>query len=236
MVEHGYKVELHVHTRFSHDSILPLWLLYLLCRLRKIDCIAITDHNEIKGALLFQQRYPKIKVIVGEEIFSSEGEIIGLFLHERVESNMTARETIEKIFEQDGLVYIPHPVDTKRYKTVLQYRALISNLDKIHCIEKFNGRTVLKKDVNQQSKIASATKLPSCVGGDAHTFYEIGRNYNIFKNPVNTKQDFLAQLPQANYQTSDCLPIAHQSTKFARAIKLIRAGKIRKVMQKIFMQ
>ena len=155
MVEHGYKVELHVHTRFSHDSILPLWLLYLMCRLRKIDCIAITDHNEIKGALLFQQRYPKIKVIVGEEIFSSEGEIIGLFLHERVESNMTARETIEKIFEQDGLVYIPHPVDTKRYKTVLQYRALISNLDKIHCIEKFNGRTVLKKDVNQQSKIAS---------------------------------------------------------------------------------
>lgn len=233
MLHHEYRVEMHVHTRFSHDSILPLWLLYAVCRLRKIDCIAITDHNEVKGAMKFQQVFPKMTVIVGEEIFSAEGEIIGLYLSERIEPGLSASETIRQIHEQNGVVCIPHPADTKRGKTVLQSDSLLTNLDRIHCIEKYNGRTLSQEDVEKQSEIAKRTGLPSVIGSDAHTFYELGRNYNVFKVPVGKKEDFLSQLSQMEFHAVPCLPMSHLSTKIARGIKLIAAGKTRELIDKM---
>lgn len=82
------KLEMHVHTKYSKDSLLPFWVLYLKCRICGIDYIAITEHNNIDGAKEFErycERYgSKISVIIGEEIFTSEGEIIGLFLREEL--------------------------------------------------------------------------------------------------------------------------------------------------------
>lgn len=233
MPRREYRAELHVHTRFSHDSILPLWLLYLICRLRKIDCIAITDHNEVEGALRFKNRHPGMDVIVGEEIFSSSGEIIGLFLTERIEPGLSAQETIEHILAQGGVVCIPHPADAKRQKTVLSENVLSEQRSKIHCIEKYNGRTLSKEDVKKQQEIAEKTGLPTVVGSDAHTFYELGRNYNIFKDAVNKKEDFLSQLPNAEFHVAPCLSVAHFSTKLARGIKLVAAGKIRELIDKM---
>lgn len=233
MLHHEYRVEMHVHTRFSHDSILPLWLLYAVCRLRKIDCIAITDHNEVEGALKFQQVFPKMSVIVGEEIFSAEGEIIGLYLSERIEPGLSASETIRRIYEQNGVVCIPHPADTKRDKTVLKSDALLVNLNRIHCIEKYNGRTLSHEDVEKQREIAKKTGLPSVIGSDAHTFYELGRNYNIFNVAVDKKEDFLSQLPNTEFHVAPCLSVAHFSTKLARGIKLVEAGKIHELIDKM---
>ncbi|NCB92492.1 MAG: hypothetical protein EOM40_07950 [Clostridia bacterium] len=233
MMCRGFRVELHTHTRFSHDSILPLWLFYCACFIRRIDCVAITDHNEIKGALLFRSRYPKMNVIIGEEIFSSDGEIIGLFLTERIEPGLSAEETIEKIHAQGGIVCIPHPFDSKRYKTVLNSEILMEQCSRIDCIEKYNGRTLSSEDMERQQAIADRTGLPCVVGGDAHTFYELGRNYNIFKTPVRGKDDFLSQLSMIEYHTERCLSVSHWSTKIARAIKLLAAGNIQELVRKI---
>ena len=81
------KLELHVHTKYSKDSFLCFWPLYLKCRIRRIRCIAITEHNNINGGVQFkkfcEKRKGKIQVIIGEEIFTNEGEIIGLFLKKK---------------------------------------------------------------------------------------------------------------------------------------------------------
>src|SRR5690606_3298386 len=102
-------------------------------KVKKIDIVGITDHNEIKGAQEFKKFLEKfgIKVIVGEEIFSSKGEIIGLFLSEKIEPGMSPRDTMLEIKKQGGLVYIPHPYDEKRYKTVLAEEEIEKNSDLI---------------------------------------------------------------------------------------------------------
>ncbi len=233
MSQREFRVELHTHTRFSHDSILPLWLLYCVLSIRKIDCVAITDHNEIEGAIRFRKRYPKMKVIVGEEIFSSDGEIIGLFLTKRIEPGLTAEETIARIRQQDGVVYVPHTADSKRYKTVLNTEILMKQCDKIHCLERYNGRTLSDKDILRQQAIADTSGLPCVAGSDAHTFYELGRNYNIFDSPVIGKDSFLSQLPSIKIHTKPCLKISHGSTKIARGIKLLLSGKVLELLRKI---
>lgn len=233
MLRQGFRVELHTHTRFSHDSILPLWLLYRTLAIRGINCVAITDHNEIKGALRFRYRYPRMPVIVGEEIFTSDGEIIGLFLTERIEPGLSADETITRIHAQGGIVCVPHPADSKRNRTVLNTDVLMEQRDRIHCIEKYNGRTLSEMDVSKQQAIASMTGLPCVVGGDAHTFYELGRNFNIFHSPVHGKEGFLSQLSTIELHTKPCLSISHWSTRIARGIKLMATGNIRELLRKI---
>ncbi len=233
MKQQGFRVELHTHTRFSHDSLLPLWLLYRMLSVKGINCVAITDHNEIEGALRFRSRYPKIPAIVGEEIFSSDGEIIGLFLTERIEPGLSADETISRIHSQGGIVCVPHPADTKRNKTVLKTEVLMAQRERIHCIEQYNGRTLSSEDIERQRTIADMSKLPCVVGGDAHTFYELGRNYNIFRSSVITKEDFLSQLSTIELHKEPCLRISHYSTKIARALKMLAAGKVRELAKKI---
>ena len=112
-----YKSEFHVHTRYSKDSILSYWLLLLILKIKKINTVAITDHNEVAGALKYKDKFKKhgIELIVGEEIFTNKGEIIGLGLTTKIEPDLSPKETIKQIKEQNGIVYVPHPYDEKRY-------------------------------------------------------------------------------------------------------------------------
>jgi len=222
------KTELHIHTRFSHDSLLPLWLLNIMCRIHRIECIAITDHNEIEGAILFKKSYPKIFVIIGEEIFSEEGEIIGLFLNERISPGLSAYETIKQIRSQNGIVYIPHPSDVKRQKSVLSMEAISKNQDQIQCIEIFNGRTLNIQDLEMQQTFSKHFNLPGLVGSDAHTFFEIGRNYMILPDFMENPNDFINAITKAEIHTAHCLHLSHLTTKFERGIKFIFTGQFQK--------
>ena len=69
------RFEVHVHTKYSKDSILCFWPLYIICRIKHIDGIAITEHNNIEGAVEFkkfcQKHGDKINVIIGDEIFTT---------------------------------------------------------------------------------------------------------------------------------------------------------------------
>ncbi|MCM1523207.1 MAG: hypothetical protein NC120_02005 [Ruminococcus sp.] len=124
------KTELHVHTRYSHDSILCISLIGLMCRLRHIDCVAVCDHNTAAGGIAAKKILPRfgVKVIAGEEIFTDSGEIIGLFLKRDIPAGLSAEDTVREIKKQGGLVYIPHPYDEKRYKTVLKKRGSYEHL------------------------------------------------------------------------------------------------------------
>lgn len=222
------KVEIHVHTKFSHDSMLFFWLLYLKCRFCKIDYIAITEHNNILGGINFKnyclKRGDKVKVIVGEEIMTNSGEIIGLYLKKPIQSGLTPEETIKQIILQNGIVYIPHPYDKKRYKTVLKEIYIEKYKNMIHCIEIHNGRNILEEYDKKQYEIAKKYNIQQIIGSDAHTVFEIGRNYIYIYNKIDSSEKFLKAIKDAEFHSKKCLKFCHYITKFVRVIKFIKRG------------
>lgn len=219
------KAEFHIHTTYSKDSILNKYFLFLICKLKKISCIAITDHNEVAGALKYKDFFEKhsIKVIVGEEIFTEDGEIIGLYLTEKILPNLSVEETIQEIRKQNGLVYIPHPYDEKRYKTVLKLEKLEKIVEQVDFIECHNGRNVKESYSERQNELAEKYNLRKIIGSDAHTFYEVGRNYCLV-NSIN-RENIKNEIEHSTFHKSRCVKLAHQNTKVARIIKIIKGGK-----------
>lgn len=219
------KLETHVHTRYSHDSLLPLWVIYCICRFKKISCLAITDHNTIEGAIKFKEKFENrgIQVIVGEEIMTSNGEIIGLFLKDEIEKGMTPDQTIDEIIKQGGLVYIPHPFDLKRNKTVLKFNHIERNKERINFIESYNGRNIDENYGIKQNEIANKLKITKVIGSDAHTFLEIGRNY-MEVDRFTTKEEFVKSISTAKFVKAPCLKISHSITKIDKLLKYIIKG------------
>lgn len=235
------KTELHVHTRFSNDSLLSLWIVKFICFFKKIDCVAICDHNTIDGALALKKQLKKsnISIIVGEEIFTSDGEIIGLFLKEKISPGLTAEETVLKIKEQCGLVYIPHPYDEKRHKTVLKKEAMLKIANYVDLIEIHNGRNIFLDFSKRQEDIANLlfnrNHTAFVTGSDAHTFFEVGRNYMVsnFYDP-NNAVEFKKNMICAENVNSDCIMLAHTVTRISRLLKMLLKGDMGGLFRIIF--
>lgn len=227
-----YKTEFHVHTRISKDSTLSYWLLLLMLKIKKINTVAITDHNEVKGALKYKEKFKKhgIEIIVGEEIFTNKGEIIGLGLKEKIEPNLSPAETIKQIKKQKGIVYVPHPYDEKRYKTVLVEEEIKKHKDKIDFIEVHNGRNISSKYDEKQNEIAEKYNLTKIVGSDAHTFFELGRNYIITENKI-TIDNLKAEYRNVDFREKKCINLAHKWTRIARIINIICRGDINELQR-----
>lgn len=226
------RVELHTHTHYSQDSLLNKWLYLVMLKLRRIKVVGITDHNEVEGAIKFKKflEHFGIRVIIGEEIFSSKGEIIGLFLKEKIEPNKSPRETMLEIKKQGGVVYIPHPYDEKRYKTVLPEKEIARNLDLIDIIEVHNGRNIKDYFSRKQLEIGYKYKKIQSVGSDAHIFFELGRNYNIVESFID-KDDFLESMKYACFVKKKCIKISHQITRIVKLIKLARGGEFNEIFR-----
>lgn len=225
------RAEFHIHTKYSKDSILCETFLYLMCKLKGIELIAITDHNEIAGAQKIKEKFEKkgIEVIVGEEILTKSGEIIGLYLTEKIPQNLSIEETIKLIKKQNGIVYLPHPYDEKRIKTVLTPQKQEENKNEIDLIEIHNGRNIVKEYSIKQKEIQAKLNIRKVIGSDAHTFLEIGRNYIVMEKP--TRNTLLKNIENGEFKTKKCLKFAHTITKFAKAIKLIGSGDINELFR-----
>ncbi len=228
-----YKVEFHVHSIASKDSFLNRYLMLFMAKLKKIDCLAITDHNEVKFAMknkdFFEKR--KVKIIVGEEIFTQDGEVIGLFLTKKIQPNLTAEDTIKEIREQGGLVYIPHPYDEKRQKTVLKEECIESLSGEIDLIEKHNGRNISETFSKKQNELAEKYGLRKVVGSDAHIFYELGRNYCMLEKV--DKENLLYSLEKGVFHERKFIKIAHFNTKLVKLLKLLMKGDIDEICRVI---
>lgn len=219
------KTEFHVHTNASKDSLFGRYALLAMCRLRGINCLAITDHNEVRGAAAIQtfMRSHGVDVIIGEEIFTKDGEIIGLFLTERIPAGLSAQETVKRIKDQNGIVYIPHPYDLKRNKTVIKPVALERIADQVDCIEVHNGRNSDVAYSEMQRSICEKYGRLPVVGGDAHCFFEVGRNFCVTNVPFN-RAEFNHILSGADFHVSRCIQLAHRATKFVKAVKMLQRG------------
>ena len=178
------KVDFHFHTIFSFDSFITLRGAVKLCSKKEI-CVAVTDHNEICGALKLAKIAP-FEVIIGEEVKTKEGEIIGLFLKEKIPPYLNISETIRIIKLQDGLVYLPHPHKMDKL-------TIIKNINSIDIIEIHNSRNLEAKNNTYAIDIAHKYNKLMAAGSDAHTFFEIGNAY-VEMESFEGREDFLNKL------------------------------------------
>lgn len=220
------RFEVHTHTAYSQDSLLNKWLYLFMLKHRKIDGVAITDHNEIEGALRYRDFLGKynISVVIGEEISTEKGKVIGLFLKDKIEPGLSVRETMLQIRGQGGLVYIPHPYDENRYKMVLPEIEISKNADLIDIIEVHNGRNL--ESIFSEKQLLFAKRYPKAqrlVGSDAHTFIELGRNYNLIPSFRNAAQ-FMENLEFVVHVKQPSMPLAYRITKWVKVFKMLKQG------------
>jgi len=183
------KVDLHLHTSFSRDSSIEMEELYKRCMKLGISKVAITDHNEIKGALKMKEKYPDF-IIVGEEIMTKHGEIIGLFLKELIKPQQSAKQTIKQIKKQGGAVYIPHPFDKIRCNISSHLDEIKDDID---IIEVFNSKVFFNITNKKALKYAEKNGFLKGAGSDAHALNQLGNTY-IKMDDFNTKEEFLKSL------------------------------------------
>ncbi len=187
------KIDLHTHSIASDDGgITPRQYQHLLDS-GHLDFIAVTDHNQIALALQLRQDLGK-RIIVGEEVMTRQGEIIGLFLKKPVKPNVTALETVKAIHDQGGLVYIPHPFETIRHG--LQAVVLDSLADYIDIIEVHNGRAVVQNRSTEALVWAKRHNVQIAASSDAHTVRGVGHTYTVTDQAI-TKANLLEMLEQA---------------------------------------
>ncbi len=169
-----YKVDLHTHSIASQDGGIKLEQYRQALKESVLDCIAITDHNRIDMASAIHSELGE-KIIVGEEIMSEAGEIIGLFLTKTVRPGQSAQATMQDIKDQGGLVYVPHPFETIRHGL---HPATLDNLsDWIDLIEVCNGRAFLQQRGAQVVVWARLNGVPGVASSDAHGMRGLGRTY-----------------------------------------------------------
>jgi predicted metal-dependent phosphoesterase TrpH len=209
------KIDLHVHTGYSSDCRLKIEQLIVAVMKSPLDGIAITDHNEIDGALAVQKAAPFV-VIIGEEIKTAEGEITGLFLNQKITPGLTVLDTIYSIKEQVGLVLIPHPFDRLR-SSAIKTATLVDLIDDIDIIEAFNSRNVFQKDNDLAQQFALNNRKALAVGSDAHTQSEIGKAY-VDINPFTGPADFLTNLSTATLTGNKSSLTRHLVTKTVKLL------------------
>ena len=214
------RADLHIHTCYSKDSISPTEKVVQRCIELGINCIAITDHDCISGALEIRDIAP-FKVIIGEEVLTTSGEIIGLFLTEEVPPHLSPEETIAQIKSQGGLVCIPHPFDRFRPHSRIHRDALERITPDVDLIEVYNSRTLVKRDGERAVELAQRYGLPGTAGSDSHVIQEIGKT--IIEIPeFNDTEQFKEALRQGNISGSRTSPLVHLYNIRNRLVKRLR--------------
>jgi predicted metal-dependent phosphoesterase TrpH len=191
-----WNVDLHSHTLWSKDCLTKFDTIIELCARRSIDRIAITDHNTADGALAMQKIAPDL-VIVGEEIMTTQGEILAYFVRESVPAGLSPDETIKRLRDQGAVISVAHPFDQLR-KGAWQEEDLLKIIGQVDAIEIFNARCMIPKDNDRALEFAQQHQLIGTAGSDAHTAGEYGKGM-VRMQPFEGPSDFLASLRQAEY-------------------------------------
>lgn len=226
-------VDLHLHTCHSYDCATPLKDVVRMCRESALDCVAVTDHNTISGALRLRDA-GGIRVIVGEEISTTEGELLGLFLTKPVSRGLSAFETIDRVKSQGGLVCIPHPLGRRpfpprndmghtqdgRYvpspRVTHASRLLTADIIAlVDMLEVVNCRTPFASTWEAMRRLVKLSNLPSTAGSDAHTAGEIGRGRVVMADFTDA-QSFLTAIRNAQVSGVRSSVFVHFASMYAK--------------------
>ena len=207
-------VDLHMHTDHSPDCATPVDTLLDTAKKVGLGAIAITDHNEISGALEARERANGIKVIVAEEVKTADqGEVIGLFIEEKIPRGMTLQETIAEIRRQGGLVYVPHPFD--RMHAVPDYEHLLDVVEDIDAIEVFNPRVAFSAFNEEAARFAAKYRIVAGAGSDSHVAQGLG-SVKIRMRDFDGPAEFLESLRDADIVRK------RQSLLYVQALKFLQ--------------
>jgi predicted metal-dependent phosphoesterase TrpH len=222
------EVDLHMHTDHSGDCATPVDVLINTARDRGLGAIAITDHNEVSGALearKLAEELGDIKVIVAEEVKTAEqGEVIGLFLEEKIPKGLTMAETIREIRAQGGLVYVPHPFD--RFHSVPDYEHLLDIVEEIDLLEVFNPRVALTSFNEEAVRFARKYRIVPAAGSDSHVAQGLGsvrQRIHDFDGPA----EFLEAMRDADITRKHKNLVYVQTLKFLQTTGRPKAPKRR---------
>lgn len=215
------RMDLHCHSEASHDCRTPLASFPQRDGARGISVQAITDHNEVWGAQKLQEMAEGtgFTVIVGEEVSTRDGEIVGLFLKEKIPEGLSAEETVERIRAQGGLTLLPHGFDPlKRWRLRPEVLERVAN--DIDIIETFNARISRPRWNRVAMRWAEAHNRPKSAGSDAHTLGQVGDAWvQTPIRPINGPQDLLEALKVGTVMgqwTHPAIAFAYKMWDFAR--------------------
>jgi len=216
------RVELHVHTTASKDSLVTPDELIDHCQRIGIDRVAITDHNSIAGALEAHSIAPE-RVIIGEEIETTQGEILGYFMTEYIPPGLEPLEVIRRLRIQGAVISIAHPFDRVR-NAHWTAEGLLTIAPHIDAIEVFNARCLTNRPNKLAAAFAQAQGLLNTVGSDAHSLVEVGRATQLM--PFFTDASgFLSALKQAQAKTQLSPAYVHFFSTFAKLARKLQRGK-----------
>lgn len=232
-------VDLHMHTDHSHDCATPVEVLLATARERGLGAIAVTDHNEISGAIAAREHAREanvgVQVIVGEEVKTADqGEVIGLFIEELIPRGMSLRETVAEIRRQGGLVYVPHPFD--RLHAVPDYEHLLGIVEEVDAIEVFNPRVAIGAFNDEAARFAAKYRIIAAAGSDSHVAQGLGSVRNRMRE-FDGPAEFLQSLRDAEIHTRPTSLLYVQALKFLQtratpssARRASRARRVRRAL------
>ncbi len=180
------KADLHIHSNHSDGTgSIPQIMEYAATK-TDLKVIAITDHNTIEGALFAKELEDLygIEVVIGEEVSSKEGHVLGLFITEEIEPGLSALETIRRITDQGGTAIIPHPFSAQGVYGPFGRSAFLATLSDMafNALEVYNSVPYLGLANRLAAKVFSGGQGIAAVGGsDAHMVHSVGRGYTVFR-------------------------------------------------------
>lgn len=212
------KYDLHIHSKYSSDGVLEPQKIVKIAMKRGLNGIAITDHNTIKGGLEAKKyESEEFTVIVGSEIATEKGEIIGLFLSEEVKSR-DVQDAISEIKEQGGFVVLPHPFDELRHSA---FHPTGEDVKFIDGVEGFNSRCVFQNYNKRAVEFAIKHNLTITSGSDAHFMNEIG-NGGIITEIKDIREALIKKEVKIFGKRSPL--VNHIGTKVLKLWRKIRSG------------
>jgi len=215
------RVEFHCHTIFSKDSLISPQTLVDICRRKGIDRVVVTDHNTIAGARAAQALDPG-RVIVGEEIMTTRGEILASYVTEEIPSMLSPLKTIELLRAQGSFISVSHPFDEWR-SGGWKEKDLLGIISLVDAIEVYNSRCMSPAFNRRAGEFARQHNLGGTVGSDAHAAFELGRSLNLlesFQGPDEMRQ----VIRRAAFQTRWSPPWVHLTSRYAVIRKKIKIG------------
>ena len=216
------KADLHLHSSYSNDSDSLPEQIIARCLQTGINCLAITDHGTIAGAVKMKEIAP-FAIIVGEEVSTTTGDMIGYFLSQDVPNGITAEEAAVNIKEQGGIVCIPHPFTHFRSSAMTSDNVNIL-LPYIDIIEVFNARSTFLGNTEEAKSFAQEHGFIMSAGSDAHTLNEIGSAY-VEMPDFNDKNSFLQALSHGKIIGHRASLLVHLDSTKARIKKKFMTGR-----------
>jgi predicted metal-dependent phosphoesterase TrpH len=220
--------DFHIHTRFSRDSVLGERGFARLAVERGLTHVAITNHNNVEGAVAVRDTVAemgladRLTVILGEEVSTADGEVVGLFLDRTIPRGLSADETADAIHEQGGLVSIPHPYDPFRQSHIREEPLLkLLEAGKVDTIEVFNSRVTFQRHNLRAAELAARYEVPGIACSDSHSGFEVAMSFNALP-AFATADELRAALPENEWHGSRSTVLIHLTTRYAVWSNVVR--------------